>query len=195
MPAAPFCPAAHPPLAQHSRIASTPPPLLPGAFSSMQTLPLASSQPDPSLPILSISSVACKLGPQVMAIAQMIARDFPDSGASLSGIGGINTGRDAAEFLLLGAGTVQVCTGVMLHGYGLVKYLAGGLQAFMDKHGFTSVEQFRGGSLPYFTSHRELVRRQHEALEIKKKERVGLAKDDQWTGDGFVQEAASMVAN
>ena len=45
--------------------------------------------------------------PQVMAIAQLIRKDF-DGGKSLSGIGGVETGRDAAEFLLLGADTVQV---------------------------------------------------------------------------------------
>lgn len=44
---------------------------------------------------------------QVMAIAQLIGKDF-DGGKSLSGIGGVETGRDAAEFLLLGADTVQV---------------------------------------------------------------------------------------
>ena len=36
---------------------------------------------------------------------------------------------------------------------------------------------------------------QHEAIEAKKRERVGLARDDDWTGDRFVEEAASMVAN
>lgn len=38
----------------------------------------------------------------------MMRRDFPDSGATLSGLGGVNTGRDAAEFILLGSDTVQV---------------------------------------------------------------------------------------
>lgn len=42
-----------------------------------------------------------------MAIAQLIRQEF-DGGKSLSGIGGVETGRDAAEFLLLGADTVQV---------------------------------------------------------------------------------------
>ena len=45
---------------------------------------------------------------KVMAIAQMMKAEFPGAGASLSGIGGVNTGRDAAEFILLGADTVQV---------------------------------------------------------------------------------------
>ena len=42
----------------------------------------------------------------------MMQRDFPGSGATLSGLGGVNTGRDAAEFILLGSNTVQVCAEV-----------------------------------------------------------------------------------
>jgi dihydropyrimidine dehydrogenase (NADP+) len=49
-----------------------------------------------------------------MSIAQTIRRDFPDSGASLSGLGGVNTGRDAAEFILLGANSVQVALGLVV---------------------------------------------------------------------------------
>ena len=44
-----------------------------------------------------------------MSIAQMMKKDFSGSDVSLSGIGGVETGRDAAEFLLLGASTVQAC--------------------------------------------------------------------------------------
>ncbi len=44
-------------------------------------------------------------------------------------------------------------------------------------------------------SSRPQVRMQREALEAKKKARVGLAKDDEWSGDGFVAEAESMVSN
>lgn len=52
-----------------------------------------------------------------------------------------------------------------------------------------------GAALPYFTTHHELVRLQKEAIERKKAARVGLARDDDWSGDGFVAEAESMVAN
>ena len=65
----------------------------------------------------------------------------------------------------------------------------------MTQHGFNSVEDFRGASLPYFTSHHELVRMQKEAIAAKKRARVGLAGDADWSGDGFVKEAESMVAN
>lgn len=49
-------------------------------------------------------------------------------------------------------------------------------------------------TLPCLLS-RSQVRMQREALEAKKKARVGLAKDDEWSGDGFVAEAESMVSN
>lgn len=132
---------------------------------------------------------------KVMSIAQMMKAEFPGQNKSLSGIGGIETGDHAAEFILLGADTVQVCTGVMLHGYGHVKHLCTDLQAFMDKHGFTSIEDFRGASLGYFTTHADLVRRQNEAIQHKKKERKGLASDKDWTGEGFVKETETMVSN
>lgn len=46
---------------------------------------------------------------KVMSIAQMMKKEFPNQDLSLSGIGGVETGGDAAEFILLGANTVQVC--------------------------------------------------------------------------------------
>lgn len=45
---------------------------------------------------------------KVMNIAQMMKSEFGDKEYSLSGIGGVETGGDAAEFILLGANTVQV---------------------------------------------------------------------------------------
>ena len=75
----------------------------------------------------------------------------------------------------------------------------------MRQHDFTSLSDFHGASLPYITTHHELVRLQREALAARKQQaaaaaaavapRVGLAKDDEWSGDGFVAEAESMVSN
>ena len=58
----------------------------------------------------------------------------------------------------------------------------------MREHDFNSIEEFRGHSLPYFTTHTELVRMQREAIAAKKK-RVGLENDADWSGDGFVQQS------
>ncbi|KAK9996678.1 hypothetical protein SO802_021364 [Lithocarpus litseifolius] len=132
---------------------------------------------------------------KVMSIAKMMKSEFGDKDFSLSGIGGVETGSDAAEFILLGANTVQVCTGVMMHGYGLVKQLCAELKDFMKAHNFSSVEDFRGVSLQYFTTHMDLVRRQQEAIQQRKAVRKGLQSDKDWTGDGFIKETESMVSN
>nr|QKY14976.1 dihydropyrimidine dehydrogenase [NADP(+)] (DPYD) [Polytomella parva] len=131
---------------------------------------------------------------KVMSIAHAIEANYKGQGHTLSGIGGIETGEDAAEFILAGSDTVQVCTGVMIHGYPLVKNLCAGLQDFMRKHDFKSIAEFKGKSLPYFTTHSDLVRRQRAALKTKR-ERKGLSSDADWSGDNFVQNADSMVAN
>jgi len=132
---------------------------------------------------------------KVMAISRMIQDEQPNQGRSVSGIGGVETGADAAEFILLGSDTVQVCTGVMIHGYPVVKNLCGGLQRFMQKHDFKSVAEFKGASLPYFTTHTDLVHRQRTALAARKAVQVGLANDSEWEGDKFVENSNSMVAN
>ncbi|XP_047328401.1 dihydropyrimidine dehydrogenase (NADP(+)), chloroplastic [Impatiens glandulifera] len=132
---------------------------------------------------------------KVLSISKMMKEEFGDGDYSLSGIGGVETGGDAAEFILLGANSVQVCTGVMMHGYGLVKQLCSELKDFMNIHGFTSIEDFRGASLDYFTTHTDLVRRQQEAIKQRKAIRKGLQSDKDWTGDGFVKESESMVSN
>ncbi|VAX40517.1 NAD-dependent dihydropyrimidine dehydrogenase subunit PreA [hydrothermal vent metagenome] len=120
--------------------------------------------------------------------------EFPDR--SLSAIGGVETGEDAAQFILLGAHTVQVCTGVMVHGYKLAGELCRGLEAFMAKHNFDSLEAFRGHSLRYFTTHAELVRRQHEVKAREKAERAGMVtKDAAWEGDSFVEQSDRLVSN
>jgi dihydroorotate dehydrogenase subfamily 1 len=127
-----------------------------------------------------------------MELASMIRNEFP--GRSLSGIGGVESGEDAAEFILLGANTVQVCTGVMKFGYELVKPLREALLAFMEKHKFETLEDFRGHSLDYFTSHAELVRTQSERKAAKKAAERDRAinADGDWTGDKFVEQSAAL---
>lgn len=125
---------------------------------------------------------------KIMNIAQMMKAEFGGQDLSLSGIGGVETGNDAAEFILLGADTVQVCTGVMMHGYGIVKKLCTELKDFMKRHNFSTIDDFRGVSLQYFTTHTDLVARQQEAIRQRKAVRKGLQSDKDWTGDGFVQE-------
>ena len=90
-------------------------------------------------------------GPAVKPIAlnmvQQIQGD-PLATLPLSGIGGIATWRDAAEFLLLGCGNVQVCTAAMHYGYRILEDMADGLLGWMRDKGFATIDDFRGLSLP-----------------------------------------------
>jgi dihydropyrimidine dehydrogenase (NAD+) subunit PreA len=98
-------------------------------------------------------------GPAVKPIAlNMVQQVMADAGASLpmSGIGGISTWRDAAEFFLLGCGTVQVCTAVMHYGYRIVEDLIDGLENWMASKGFERIEDFRGLSLDRVTDWKHL---------------------------------------
>ena len=63
-----------------------------------------------------------------------IARDAETRGMPISGIGGVTTWRDAAEFLALGAGNVQVCTAAMTYGFKIVQEMISGLSQYLDHH-------------------------------------------------------------
>jgi dihydropyrimidine dehydrogenase (NADP+)/dihydropyrimidine dehydrogenase (NAD+) subunit PreA len=133
----------------------------------------------------------------VMEIATMIRREFP--GKSLSAIGGIESGTDAAQFILLGGDTAQVCTGVMKFGYDMVKRMCDELLGFMEKHKFETLADFKGKSLDYFTTHAELVRMQGErkAKEKAAKDEAAAKKmvraDSEWSGDDFVKQSDALA--
>ncbi len=78
-------------------------------------------------------------GPAVRPVALHmvadIARDPETRGLPISGIGGITTWRDAAEFMALGAGNVQVCTAAMTYGFKIVEELVSGLSQYLDAKG------------------------------------------------------------
>jgi dihydropyrimidine dehydrogenase (NAD+) subunit PreA len=89
-------------------------------------------------------------GPAVKPIAlnmvQQIASD-PAIGLPVSGIGGIQTWQDAVEFMLLGAGSVQVCTAAMHYGFRIVEQLESGLVNWMREQGFSKLDDFVGASV------------------------------------------------
>jgi len=129
-----------------------------------------------------------------MELATLIKNEYP--GRTLSGMGGVETGEDAAQFILLGSDTVQVCTGVMKFGYEMVKPLCEGLLAFMEKHKFETLADFKGKSLEYFTTHASLVQRQKErkAAQAAAAEQAKMIKaDGEWNGDDFVKQSAALA--
>ena len=76
----------------------------------------------------------------------------------LSGIGGIETWRDALEFIQLGCSNLQVCTSVMQYGYRIIDDLKLGLQHYMASRGINRLADLVGEQLPYFVRPSELDR-------------------------------------
>ncbi len=87
-------------------------------------------------------------GPAVKPIAlhmvAEIARDQETQGLPISAIGGITTWRDAAEFIAMGAGTVQVCTAAMTYGFRIIEELTTGLSDWMDANAYRGTDDFQG---------------------------------------------------
>jgi len=99
-------------------------------------------------------------GPAVKPIAlnmvAEIARDAETRGMPISGIGGVTTWRDAAEFLALGAGNVQVCTAAMTYGFKIVEEMIAGLSDWMDEKGYADTAAFSGMAVPNVTDWQHL---------------------------------------
>lgn len=90
-------------------------------------------------------------GPAVKPIALNMLKNcaqHPDVRIPISGIGGVETWRDAVEFILLGATSVQVCTAVMHYGFGIIREMIDGLNGYMDEKGFASIDAMVGRALP-----------------------------------------------
>jgi dihydropyrimidine dehydrogenase (NAD+) subunit PreA len=98
-------------------------------------------------------------GPAVKPIAlNMVKNCAQEPGANLpiSGIGGIENWRDAVEFILLGASTVQVCTAVMHYGFGIIREIIPGFERYMTEKGFHTVGEMVGKALPNIRTWDEL---------------------------------------
>jgi dihydropyrimidine dehydrogenase (NAD+) subunit PreA len=82
--------------------------------------------------------------PIALNMVAEIARNAETKDLKISAIGGIETWKDAAEFIALGAVGLQVCTAAMLYGFRIVDDMIAGLSNWMDEKGYQSIEDFRG---------------------------------------------------
>ena len=119
-------------------------------INSITSVDLDDMCPEPSIDGKGSHGGYC--GPAVKPIAlnmvAEIARDPETADLPISGIGGITTWRDAAEFLSLGAGNVQVCTAAMTYGFKVVEEMISGLSQWMDEKGYASVDEVVGRAVP-----------------------------------------------
>ena len=116
-------------------------------------------------------------GPAVKPIAMEMIKELakhPEiQNTPISGIGGVETWRDVVEFILLGAGNVQVCTAAMHYGFGIVREMEAGLKQFMMEKGYETIYDFKGKALPNVTEWKHLNLKHKVVAEIDETKCVG----------------------
>lgn len=114
-------------------------------------------------------------GPAVKPIALhllgQVAR-MPDV-VPISGIGGVSNWKDAAEFMALGATTVQVCTAVMHYGFRIVEDMIEGLSDFLDDGGYRSAQELVGRAVPQYKDWGNLDLNHHAVARIDPDKCIG----------------------
>ena len=135
------------------------------------------------------SALAVK--PIALRMVQELASALPDF--PVSGIGGVTQSTDAIEHMLVGASTVQCCTGPMLYGIGMVEELIEGTSRFLTEHKLDDVREIIGKSLPYFSSHHHLVELQRERRQQKQGARA--SRDLNWGETAIEQQTAELTSN
>jgi dihydropyrimidine dehydrogenase (NAD+) subunit PreA len=101
--------------------------------------------------VFGISSIGGTSGPAIKPIGLRFIAELAQCRElilPLSGIGGIETWIDALEYILLGASTIQVTTGIIHYGYDIVEDMIEGLSDFMAEKGISSVSELVGKTLP-----------------------------------------------
>ena len=136
---------------------------------------IVSSNTFPSIPLIDPDTLEFEMnvdglvssgglgGPAILplSLAKMaqLTNAFPDK--AFSGIGGVSQFGHALNYFLLGCGTVQVCTAAMLdHAIGpnVIKAISADMIAFMERHGFTTLEDFRGSRRQRIVTHSQIRR-------------------------------------
>ena len=108
----------------------------------------------------------------------------------ISGIGGIETWRDALEFIQLGCRNVQVCTAVMQYGYRIIDDLILGLQHYMQERGITELKKLVGEELKNFVLPHDLDRETMVFPKIDREKCIGCGRCYVSCADGGHQAIA-----
>jgi dihydropyrimidine dehydrogenase (NAD+) subunit PreA len=136
---------------------------------------LETLEPKPSVGGMSAFGGCC--GPAVKPIAlRCVAQMAKSTNLPISGVGGVSTWRDAAELMMVGATTVQVCTAAMFRGYKIIAGLKSGLANYMREKEFGSVKDIVGFILPKISTVESLDFNQNVVYEVDKEKciRCGL---------------------
>ena len=87
--------------------------------------------------------------PIALRFIEDLAHDKYLEKTSISGIGGIESWKDALQYIILGCDSVQVTTAIMQYGYDIVTHLINGLKSFMAKNNYKSIRDIKGLAIDY----------------------------------------------
>ena len=133
--------------------------------------------PEPRVGGLSTNGGYCGAAVKPIALHMVagLARQ-PEFGIPISGIGGVTNWRDAVEFMLLGASSVQVCTEVMLRGYRIVEDMIEGLEEYMRTHQMETLDDLVGRAVPAFSEWGDLDLNYETVAKIDASKCIGCYK-------------------
>lgn len=115
---------------------------------------------EPKLSVRGKSTFCGVSGPAIKPIAMAcIAELAQNIGLPVAGVGGLTSWEDAAEFLLLGASNLQICTAIMRYGFEMIEDLTAGLSNYMEVKGFDRLSDMVGECLGTFVEHESLDRK------------------------------------
>ncbi len=122
--------------------------------------------------------------PIALRMVGELSMSFKD--CPISGVGGIVDGHSAAEFMCMGATTLQVCTSIMLDGFKIIEKLKRELIEILDSHEMSNLLELKGKSLPFFGTMSEMAQR----LEASKM--AASAHTKNFEGDNIVEVSKNL---
>ncbi len=132
---------------------------------------------DPVLNIDGHSTYGGLSGEAVKPIGfRCVAQLRQNSDLPILGMGGISSWEDAAQYIALGSDAVQICTEVMLNGYGIINGLKTGLLNYLEAKGFKSVSELKNIAVQKITTHEKLNKQSHVYPSIDKEKCIKCGK-------------------
>ena len=97
-----------------------------------------------------------------------VAQLRQNSNLPILGMGGISNWEDAAQYIALGSDAVQICTEVMINGYGIINGLKSGLLNYLEEKGMNDISELKNIAISKITTHEKLNKEYHLYPEIDK---------------------------
>ena len=115
------------------------------ALTAVNTVKALAIDVETQMPVLSNVKGGLS-GPAIKPIALRCVYEIfeADLKVPILGCGGVSDWRDAVEFLLAGASTVQIGTGIAINDLSIFQTINKGLQAYLERKGYGNVKEIIG---------------------------------------------------